>query len=153
MSMIIDGTAGLTFNNATTQASAGVVLQVVQATSVGSASTSSSTYVTTGYLCSITPKFTTSKILILTTCPSYNGTSSTTNRVAIYRGGSAICESQISFNGAGATGASGAINYLDFPATTSSTTYTLYFKTSGGTMFLNSDGASIITITLMEIAG
>ena len=32
MSMIIDGTNGLTFNNATTQASAGQVLQVVNAT-------------------------------------------------------------------------------------------------------------------------
>ena len=32
MTMIIDGTNGLTFNNATTQASAGCVLQVVNAT-------------------------------------------------------------------------------------------------------------------------
>ena len=65
MSMIIDGTNGLTFNNATTQASAGSVLQVVSAAIATYVSSSSSTFADTGVTATITPKFATSKILIL----------------------------------------------------------------------------------------
>jgi hypothetical protein len=43
------------------------------------------------------------------------------------------------------------ITYLDSPATTSSTTYTIYTKTSAGTVYINT-GAETSTITLMEIA-
>ena len=46
MSLILDGTNGLTFNNATTQASAGVVLQVVNATTTTQVSTTSTSFVT-----------------------------------------------------------------------------------------------------------
>ena len=65
MSMIIDGTNGLTFNNATVQASAGQVLQVVNATYGTAASTSSASFVDSGMSATITPKFATSKIFAL----------------------------------------------------------------------------------------
>ena len=62
MTTIIDGSAGITFPNSTVQASAGQVLQVVNATYSTSTGTSSSSYVDTGLTASITPKFSTSKI-------------------------------------------------------------------------------------------
>jgi len=42
--------------------------------------------------------------------------------------------------------------YLDTPSTTSSTTYTVYLKSTSGTSYLGT-GANTNTITLMEIAG
>ena len=52
-----------------------------------------------------------------------------------------------------------AMNYLDSPSTTSSTTYTVYFFGNSGitAVFNSSAGAQVTngfaTITLMEIAG
>jgi hypothetical protein len=150
MSMIIDGTNGLTFNNATTQASAGQVLQVVQgSTNSGLVSTTSTSYVTTNLSASITPKFSTSKILILVTGPHYV-TATNTAYLAIYRGASSIAQiTQLSLTGGWCPSAG---NYLDSPATTSATTYTVYFKTSGGTTYFGGDSPNVNTITLMEIA-
>jgi len=77
----------------------------------------------------------------------------------IYRGASAVVSNlanQISYNSVNSSGLTiGGFSstYLDSPATTSSTTYTVYFKTAGaattGVSFRdNTQGA----ITLMEIA-
>ena len=163
MSLILDGTNGLTFNNATTQASAGVVLQVVQgqlASTTGTTTTSSS-YVTTGLTASITPKFSTSKILI-TICSSITQTS--TGKVSYYTvyrnstnlgGGtnSALALYDNELTSGTLCWVPLSINYLDSPATTSSTTYTLYLSTdSGGTAYATY-GKATSTITLMEIAG
>jgi hypothetical protein len=69
MTMIIDGTNGLTFNNATTQASAGQVLQVLQATFTGTQTISASGNMNwtdiTSLSVTITPKFSTSKFLLM----------------------------------------------------------------------------------------
>ena len=77
MTMIIDGTNGLTFNNATTQASAGQVLQVVQNIYASYSSTSSTSYVDSGLSASITPKFSTSKILVMVSLQLATNTNST----------------------------------------------------------------------------
>jgi hypothetical protein len=67
MTMIIDGTNGLTFNNATTQASAGCVLQVVNTAKTDTFVTSATVtdVAVPGLTVSITPKFSSSKILII----------------------------------------------------------------------------------------
>jgi hypothetical protein len=65
MSLILDGTGGITFNNATTQASAGQVLQVVNATYSTQINTTGATFIDTGLTASITPKFSTSKVLCI----------------------------------------------------------------------------------------
>jgi hypothetical protein len=65
MTFIVDGTNGLTFNNATTQASAGQVLQVVSATNSTYTQIASTSFTDTGLTVSITPKFSTSKILVI----------------------------------------------------------------------------------------
>ena len=77
----------------------------------------------------------------------------------IYRGGSAIVSNlsgQISYNSVNPSGLTiGGFSsaYLDSPATTSSTTYTVYFKTQGAatTVISFRDNTQGI-ITLMEIA-
>jgi hypothetical protein len=164
MSMIIDGTNGLTFNNATTQNSGGKVLQVVNATySVGTA-TASSTYTDTGLSATITPLFSNSKILILGTINGvfkqvYNVAAS----VQLLRGSTSIC---IPANGSAAYTNSttnidiGSVSceYLDSPATTSATTYKFQFacitisgSPSGNVVYVQ-DGSSTSTICLMEIS-
>jgi hypothetical protein len=162
MSMIIDGTNGLTFNNATTQASAGQVLQVVQATTTSSATTSSSSFVTTGFSASITPKFATSKILIIHNAAVNQQTSGGgQGALTVARNGTALgsagglaqvyCSSTNVISSIGFT-------YLDSPSTTSSITYAIYFASANtaATITHNSGtgiGVSTTSITLMEIAG
>jgi len=152
MSMIIDGTNGLTFNNATTQNSGGKVLQVVQAITTSGTSTTSTSFVTTGFSTSITPLFSTSKILVTINGQSYSG-STNTNYFTVYRASTNLTSATSGF-ALGQNSATGVwnfcINYLDSPTTTSSTTYTLYFKTSSGTGYFIDN--SVATITLMEIS-
>ena len=161
MSMIISGTDGLTFNNATTQASAGVVLQVVNAAIQTYVSTTSSTFTDTGVTATITPKFATSKILVLVDHVGCSKESANGGiKIRLLRGATQILymENVGGFNGASTSNFIGSIscNYLDSPATTSATTY----KTQYGSG-LNSANVSIgnyndtppsCTITLMEIA-
>ena len=130
------------------------MLQVVNATISTAVSTGSTTYVTTGLTASITPKFATSKILVL-----FNGwvanTTTNTALYTIYKNGSNILgASGIGglYSAGGSTYACIGANYLDSPATTSSTTYAIYYNTSSGVTYLSYNGATS-TITLMEIAG
>jgi hypothetical protein len=163
MSMIIDGTNGLTFNNATTQASAGVVLQVVSvnySTQTTTTNTAASP-VATGLTTSITPKFTTSKILILISHNhNYKPSGFPNADIAfwLYKNGSNLIKFAVDL---GYTGSSldlffsSSFIYLDSPATTSSVTYSTYFANAnagGGTISVQSE-SSPSTITLMEIAG
>jgi hypothetical protein len=161
MAMIIDGTNGLTFNNATTQASAGSVLQVVNATYGTQVTTATSTFIDTGLTATITPKFATSKILVTV---FQNGcaksTSDTTLQIKIQRNSSDI----LVLSGAGAYTQNGDYNnigtiggeYLDSPATTSAVTYKTVFCafSAAPTVIVQSNQAlqSVSTITLMEIA-
>ena len=161
MSMIIDGTNGLTFNNATTQASAGSVLQVVQGTLGTTVTTASSTYSDTGLTATITPKFSTSKILVLSTiacCGKYSGNTSLALRVV--KNGSVLLYWDDGFGYNNTTAqitAQAALNYLDSPATTSALTYKIQYASQANVanaIINNSNGAGAIsTITLMEIAG
>jgi hypothetical protein len=160
MAFTIDGTNGLTFNNATTQASAGQVLQVVQGTYNTQVSTTSNSYVTSNITASITPRFSTSKILV-----SYNTTarvpgSNTVMFITIYRNSTNIQPagrgfSQLqSYNTSTLIDATTSAQYLDSPATTSSTSYTIYFTNgaaNGQTVSTCIDG-TYGQITLMEIA-
>ena len=163
--MIIDGTNGLTFNNATTQASAGVVLQVVNATySTQTSSTSGSTWIDSGLTATITPKFSTSKILCLVSANGLRKVGTSNGGVAVglqlLRGSSSIVNIGLD-NAATETVANGGLNttasstsYLDSPATTSATTYKMQFNNARGV----SDavyvqiGSATSTITLLEIA-
>ena len=173
MTMIIDGTNGLTFNNATTQASAGQVLQVVSTTKTDTFSTTSTTYVDlTGLSVSITPKFSTSKIFIKVDigCSSLGGArtafqivrNSTAVGVGDASGSRTTANAAVNpYQPAGMVNAS--FSYLDSPATTSATTYKIQiaFIVNDGTTYINrtvndessaSRSRTSSTITLMEIA-
>jgi len=129
----------------------GGVIQVVSASPTLSFSTASGSFTTTGLTASITPKFSTSKILVIVTAAMDTQSSNLATQNAIYRGGSSV----FNFNGqyaasAGYMQTGNSAHYLDSPATTTSTTYTLYSRISAGAGTTAS--TSLATITLMEIA-
>jgi len=135
----------------------GGVIQVVQGLSTTYTTTTSTSYVTTTVTANITPKFSTSKILIMACLNGvYNtNTGNSGATVAIFKNGSSL--SLLMVNGAYIqdTHQQFAVlsgNYLDSPATTSSITYAIYFKQSysGTVICQNSNEQS--SITLMEIA-
>lgn len=135
----------------------GHVLQVVQGSITSQVSTTSTTAASTGLSASITPKSTSSDILVLVSIPSRATGTTWGMEYKLYRGGSSIHKfmSGWGFNNGSSADRSGmfAATYLDSPATTSSTTYEIYFNTQSGT---DAKYASIDNddsfITLMEIA-
>jgi hypothetical protein len=160
MTMIIDGTNGLTFNNATTQASAGKVIQVINAFTSTSASNSTSTLADTGLTATITPKFATSTILVLVSQNGITKNPSATGsglQLQLLRGSTILKQLQgyagytesNSYNWIGGVSTS----YMDSPATTSATTYKTQFKNEANiaSVSIQSDN-SMSTITLMEIS-
>ena len=156
--MIIDGTNGLTFNNATTQASAGSVLQVVQQAYTAFGTTSSTSYSDTGLTLNITPKFATSKILIQVGAEfALNGTGNSISTQIVKNGSSLITQERCLLSSAN-TSANIFFQYLDSPATTSALTYKIQWASlSGNTVRINEyqtvDNKAFSSITLMEIAG
>jgi hypothetical protein len=142
---------------------AGSVLQVVNATRAVIAGNSTSTFTTTGLTASITPSSVSSKILVFANVAGcFKATNNTALLLRLYRGASSV----IAFEGLGAYTATAAQNsvgscsttYLDSPATTSSTTYTVYFASGSNNadvyvmQYLNTQSDTTSTITLMEIA-
>jgi hypothetical protein len=149
-------------NASTTGFPAGSVLQVVQATSTTTQSTTSSTMVSTGIGATITPTSATSKVLVFIQT-SITSTANGGSGLSIARSSTVVWNPCVS-DGSGFYGAFLNINttrtlsclqYLDSPATTSATTYNLYFASRSGTTTVvnptdsTSGGTSII---LMEIA-
>jgi hypothetical protein len=134
----------------------GSVLQVVNATYATDTSTTSTSYVATGISASITPTSSSSKIFIVTTFPVYATVASISSYLTLYRGASNLFNVEGAFrleNGAGGTLTAGAISYFDSPATTSSTTYTVYMKSQTSSLTTRIClGNATAVITLMEIA-
>lgn len=142
----------------------GSVLQVVNTNSVGqtgATSTTSSTYVTTGYSLSITPKSASSKLLVLVNFSSrFDGAGGADDGCIfkIYRDGAAINAAnnsdQFNYN-AGTPGNTYVpmqiIHYVNSNST-NSTTFELFFANQwGGSATLSSTWGTN-SITIMEIA-
>ena len=166
MALVLDGSAGVTFpvtagGTSAVQASSGKVLQVVQATYATQVDTTSTSYVTSGLNASITPSSSTSKVFIIVSnvirannsgdCQwtVFRGTVSGTNLASFSSLGSFIYSTATA--GSGTIVNTISITYLDSPATTSATTYTLGFKSSGVSVSSQYANAGA-TMTLMEIA-
>jgi hypothetical protein len=134
----------------------GNVLQVVQGEFSGSNSTTSTSMVSTSLNASITPTSSSSKILVLVSGAAANNTLNAVAILTIYRGATNLAGTSFTFHANPVSGLNNwqSVNmvYLDTPSTTSSTTYTVYFKSSSGTSYLGT-GANTNTITLMEVAG
>ena len=195
MSTIINGSSpSITFSDSTTQASAGLtssstlnasdvttgtlpsaqlpagsVLQVVQGSYSTYTTTTSTSLVSTGLTASITPKFSTSKILVLVNpnmAISYGTAAIASLQLQITRGATQILYQDRAIAINAGTGGGGVIysavslglSVLDSPATTSATTYTLNFAVANGSMsgrindYSSTTSTNGSTITLMEIA-
>jgi hypothetical protein len=148
----------------------GKILQVVQATTTTETTIVSTTMTDTTITATITPSAATSKVLIMISYSAgmYNGSeNSRTYGGRIMRGATEIYDRQVpgigyvddvlasgSHSGHG-VGFSGAMIYLDSPATTSATTYKLQGKvsaTGSGGVGLNFQANSAVSsIVLMEV--
>ena len=156
---------------------AGTVLQVVQAVKSNTQSTTSTSAVdVTGLSVSITPKFSTSKILVLADVGvGISGATSSIsylwlvrNSTNIYVGDAAGSRGQVWMMFLNTSGAPDTMFrysgvYLDSPATTSATTYKVQFNTNNGAnaTYINQSsgdvnatyvGRTASSITVMEIA-
>jgi hypothetical protein len=132
---------------------AGSILQVVQtATSSIYIGFNSTSFITTGLTASITPTSSTSKILVTAMFNVYGVGYAA--YATIYRDSTNLAGANgMALLGFGGAWQPVAISYLDSPATTSSTAYTVYLRTNNGvTGYFGGDGNQTITITLMEVA-
>ena len=132
------------------------VVNVVYGTEIGNNTT---TYADSNLTATITPKFSTSKILVSVSGSMFVFTNAQAN-ITVYRNGSNIGNSS-GFNTvyAASANAQAPANfvYLDSPASTSTQTYLVYFLNSNNSasIVFNSGGNGnneIATIILMEIA-
>jgi hypothetical protein len=140
---------------------AGIGSNVVSTTKLDAFSTSSGTFVAvTGLSATITPSSATAKVLVLVTIN--NGQGNFNTRYNLMRGATAISQSTTptfttQFHDAGGTVTfSSAFSFLDSPATTSATAYSIEMATTG-TAYVNrsvaaSDRTGTSTITVIEVA-
>ncbi len=170
MPLILSGSSGLSGNVGTTTKEmmyAGAVLQVVSASTGNITSTTSTSYIDTDLVASITPLSSTSKIAVSLTVNLRSNPTNYNCMVALLRtiGGSTSYigtgtgNTQGDWNIGNTNGRLGTfvLNYLDSPATTSAVVYKSQLKSESGsaTVYFNDIGntalQTIATITLMEI--
>ena len=137
----------------------GSVLQVVNTSSQAQLITTSTAWVATSLVATITPTSTSSKILIVFNMPAYQASAGSHEAATLFRGtvsGTNLGDSSWGFGSVHSS--SGAIlatlsgNYLDSPSTTSAQTYTVAHRVNGGTGYAMINVA-FGGITLMEISG
>ncbi len=138
---------------------AGSVLQVVNASTSTLASNTTVTYADTGLTATITPKFNTSKILVLVSqsCFKSNGNLNNAVNIKLFRGATDLGRIVYAQGYTGTTienYGQPATQYLDSPATTSATTYKTQFanNAAAATITVQPDNFGLSVITLMEIA-
>jgi hypothetical protein len=140
-----------------TPAGGGKVLQVVNATTNTTVTSTNSTYADTTLTATITPSSATSKILVIVHQVGFQkATQDTYGLLRLMRGATQILQFEAQFGNTGTTtvnevGGSGC-NFLDSPATTSATTYKTQVANgaSAGNIRVQ-NGVCSSSITLMEI--
>tara|TARA_B100001175_G_scaffold164843_1_gene139776 strand:+ start:965 stop:1474 length:510 start_codon:yes stop_codon:yes gene_type:complete len=156
-----NGTVGLDINTSGSVHIPGHVIQVVQNNMTGNHRVviSNSSFTTTSVTGTITPEFSTSKILVMvTTTGNTNQTNGTGIHATLYRG-----STDLSATSTGFTTVEGrtvervmaplVITFLDSPATTSAVTYTLYAKsTTSSSIEVPAHTSATSTVVMMEIA-
>ena len=151
----------------------GSIVQVLSSTKQDAQSTTSTTYVDiTGLSLTITPKFLTSQILVMVCLNNIANSTSNITFFNILRGSTTLTKNTsgglTDTNNAFATGGgvvsnpdrdrfAGVINIIDTPASIAALTYKCQFRVTADTGWinrwaLNTDAASVSTITLMEVA-
>ena len=138
----------------------GSVLQVVSATTIASIATSSTSFVTTGFSVSITPSSSSNKILLFVNGGGgHTGGAGVSLWATIYRNnatnlGDASYGLERIYCGTSGTNiiTPHSMSILDSPATTSSITYTCYFRSSSGTVDFSLSDRGVISFTAQEIS-
>lgn len=134
----------------------GTVLQVLSYYYPTTVSQTSQSFADTGLTLAITPRYSTSKILIMVSHGTPLRAGAGDIMYQLQRNGTNIWQfgSDMLYNGGSGNsyGTTATIQYLDSPATTSATTYKTQYANGqpSGTVYAQGAGASI---TLMEIAG
>ena len=143
---------------------AGHVVQVVEQDNTTETITSSTSFVDTSLLATITPSSTSSKILIVISASFFGESGSLTSFTGsanVTRNGTSVKEFNRVVNiraaaagGLTGYGSQGSIVFLDSPSSTSALTYKLQLNCSDANINvrINKDGVSRSSITLMEIA-
>ena len=147
---------------ATVKLPVGCVIQTVNAENATSTATSSTSFVSTNVAATITPKFASSKILVICQAMLRQNTGTSTGshiHAQIHRGGTAIGQfvdhgtREIAGPNNTDNVATGAIlKVLDSPSTTSATTYTVHIKTLSTDCSASVNSAGGSSMTLMEIS-
>jgi len=142
-----------------TPSGGGKILQVVNMTYSTYATLNTTTMTATGVTLSITPSSSGSTILVMAGIHVSKATNNNNGvRLALYRGASSIkAMASADWYGTGIPfGTTHTLNYIDSPATTSSTTYTIYAASEPSATLIEINNtitnASTSYITLMEIA-
>lgn len=136
----------------------GSVLQVVSVTNKVQSSTTGDTFTASNLLASITPKSASSKIVIFGHFYGRISAAGVGIAATVYRNSTNLTSGALGTTYAwlNNSGIETALPFstMDSPATTSSTTYTIYFKRSdsAGTAYFGNGNLDSV-ITLMEIAG
>ena len=143
----------------------GKILQVVESKFTTNTTTSSTSYVATGHIGTITPSATGSKILVQLSIGNANVDDSNRNLwISLYRDIAGAGYSEIIGGGDpwfrvraeastnNATGG-GTNSFIDSPSTTSACNYQIYFKTDIGTLYYQNSGDNygLNNMILMEI--
>jgi hypothetical protein len=141
------------------------ILQIATVSKTDTFSTTSTSFVdVTGLSVSITPRESTSQILIMFNAIGGSDTNNTVNRVNFVRGSTTIGQSTGGASNATMTFTNGDSiqsktwngHFIDSPATTSATTYKVQIATNGGTVFVGrraaADDRAISSLTVMEIS-
>jgi len=148
----------VTYGLTNTDMPSGSVIQVVRDINTSEHSTTSSSAVATNFSVSITPSSTSSRVYLSFAAPLRINDAGQTDGAAtvyLYKNGSQLAVLNIAF-GTQSYGAHRhfAAVYVDSPATTSATTYAIYYDNRNG--FANSiiwcDSGAAGTLTAMEIA-
>lgn len=134
----------------------GHVVQVVQATSQSAFTSTSTSYVDTGRSVEITPKFSTSKVLVTVSATMSASAINVQPVFTIYRDSTNLEVTSNrgfgqTFNGAGSSHMMLGCSFLDSPSTTSQVSYKIYVRTNSGTLIWGADSGTQC-YTAMEIA-
>lgn len=131
------------------------VLQVVSNFTTADINTAETTFQNSGLSASITPSFTTSKVFVIVSVPSwYIGANNA--YVTVFRDSTNIGNGDYGLMMIYDTGnyAPSTTQVMDAPASTSSLTYSVHHRSQGGnSQYISYPTYGHLTITVMEIAG
>ena len=157
MALILSGDTGPSFVQAAAQP-AGSIIQTIQSSLGGTLSTGSSSFVAMGLNATITPQFSNSKILVLVSIGDvYTSNPGLVTCITTYRNGTNLSSGSgysqafaYIWGGNSAIQVNANYSFIDSPATTSATTYAMYWNSQSGTTYANINGQTSY-IQLMEI--